>query len=138
MRYLAALFVIYISTPVFAADHYQIIPTWAVMNRSVHIYDALRVDTQSGDILWCTAGMDWGSRPPKLSPAGCQAPISIHGQMPPGPAVLAPHSAVSEPYFGIWKVDQNNGAVSFCAQSEVALGMRDPGVWYCAQIPIVR
>jgi hypothetical protein len=45
------------------------------------------------------------------------------GTMPPGRAALSPFAhQTAAPYPAIWKIDQTNGTLTFCAATEVPAG----------------
>jgi hypothetical protein len=53
----------------------------------------------------------------------CSKAVNKVGTMPPGPAALSPFAhQTAAPYPAIWKIDQTNGTLTFCAATEVPAG----------------
>jgi hypothetical protein len=120
------------SAPASAADRYQIISIGQRGTTDLMTYNALRIDLDSGAFLICIVIFSNGGS--KLTPVGCLHPNSIAGEVPPGPAVISNGYISSGPYPGFWKISQQTGLVTFCAEGSASGS--DPGMWMCAPVPV--
>jgi hypothetical protein len=101
------------STAQALADQYQIIPTFAGGKLPTPSYAAFVLNTVSGEAYYCWA--ESGIAPkPHIASAKCTKNDVVEGSIPPGSAVGSGISIGNVPP-AIWKINQANGDVTFCA-----------------------
>jgi len=123
MRSTLVLLTLLCATNAFAADQYQIIPLYslAIQGRP-QLHAALIVNETNGDNYTCSAFVH--QEPPiGFDSIECSKALNKIGNMPSGPATLSPFAhQTAAPYPAIWKIDQTNGTLTFCAATEVPAG----------------
>ena len=123
MRSIFVLLTVLCATKAFAADQYQIIPLYslAIQGRP-QVHAALIINEANGDNYACAA-LVHQEMPIGFDSIECSKAVNKVGPMPPGPAALSPFThQTAAPYPAIWKIDQTNGMLTFCAATEVPAG----------------
>jgi hypothetical protein len=123
MRSIFILSALLCATNAFAADQYQITPLYslAIPGRP-QVHTALIINETNGDNYTCSAFVHQ-EMPIGFDSIECSKAVNKVGSMPPGPAALSPFAHQSAaPYPAIWKIDQTNGMLTFCAATEVPAG----------------
>ena len=123
MRSVFVFLTLLCATKAFAADQYQIIPLYSVANPGrPQVHGALIINETNGDNYTCSAFVH--QEPPiGFDSMECSKAVNKVGSMPPGPGALSPFAhQTASPYAAIWKIDQTNGALTFCAATEVPAG----------------
>jgi len=123
MRSIFVLLTLLCATQAFAADQYQIIPLYSIANPGQsQVHAVIIINETNGDNYTCL-GLVHQEIPVSFGSIQCSKAVNKVGSMPPGPAVLSPFSRqTAAPYPAIWKIDQTNGMLTFCAATEVPAG----------------
>jgi len=101
----------------YAADTYQIIPiSISPEPGDASVYEAIVANILTGDIVSCEAVGQYYPGP-KVRRLTCVKAKLISGVLPSGPAVVTGNWNTTRYPAGIWKVNQTNGDVTFCAAS---------------------
>jgi hypothetical protein len=123
MRSIFVLLTVLGATKAFAADQYQIIPLYslAIPGRA-QVHAVLIINETNGDNYGCSASVHQ-EMPIGFDSIECSKSVNKVGSMPPGAAALSPFAhQTAAPYPAIWKVDQTNATLTFCAATEVPAG----------------
>ena len=123
MRSMFVVLTLLCATKAFGADQYQIIPLYslAIQGRP-QVHGALIINETNGDNYTCSAFVHQVI-PISFDSIECSKAVNKVGSMPPGPAALSPFDhQTAAPYPAIWKIDQTNGTLTFCAATEVPAG----------------
>jgi hypothetical protein len=123
MRSIFVLLTLVCATQAFAADQYQIIPLYSIAYQGqLQAHAVIVINETNGDNYACL-GLAHQETPVSFGSIQCTRSVSTVGTMPPGPAVLSPFNhQTAAPYPAIWKIDQTNGMLTFCAATEVPAG----------------
>jgi hypothetical protein len=123
MRAMFVVLTLLCATEAFAGDQYQITPLYSVANPGrAQVHGALIIDVISGDNYTCSAFVHQ-EMPISFDSIECSKAVNKVGSMPAGAAALSPFAHQSAaPYPAIWKIDQTNGTLTFCAATEVPAG----------------
>ena len=128
MRSMFVLLTLLCATKAFAADQYQIIPLYSIANLGrPQVHTALIINETNGDNYTCSASVHQ-EMPISFDSIECSKAVNKVGSMPPGPAALSPFANQTAapypaaPYPAIWKIDQTNGTLAFCAATQVPAG----------------
>ena len=107
---------------------YQIIPYFSRnLPNATTEYEAMILDKSNGESYRCLATSKQGKKPTLR--LNCMKATVASGSMPPGPGEASPILQSNAGYFGVWKVNQTNGEVTFCGT------ISNPNTWFCATQP---
>jgi hypothetical protein len=116
------------------AAQYEIVPWGSQHANDQDWHGALIVNTTTGSMLSCLSSANWN--PPNALAGYCRRVTVTSGTMPVGPIAKSGFNAPQTAgWLGIWRVDQTNGAVTFCVSAHTALTTgAGPISWACVAI----